>query len=429
MLGGLLSLVSAVTFAYANASVRRGVLTGTVLQAVAISLPVALPFFAAAMLATGGFHLLAGFSWRSIGLLALAGVVHFAWARHCNYRATKAMGANLVAPIQQYSLVITLVLAVVWLGEALTPLRAIGIILVIVGPMLTHARGRAASSPAAASHEAGGGAQPFHPKYAEGYVYALMSAIGFGISPILIGMAFERRGIAVGIAGGFVSYVAATAAIALPLLLPGQWSSFKSVDGVSAKWFVISGIAVCFSQMFRYMALAIAPVSVVSPIQPALAGVSHLLRLDDQSAPRSLRRPGDLGNGGLARRGGCALGEHRHCAAIGYDAGGTCGVADLALALSNRPRQARCVSTSQTAEKGCRQRGLAGGAEGIRTPDLLIANEALSQLSYGPASGNGKWAVAAQCGEWRHLGPGSGPVKDRPARRPAGRLVRAAATR
>ncbi len=27
----------------------------------------------------------------------------------------------------------------------------------------------------------------------------------------------------------------------------------------------------------------------------------------------------------------------------------------------------------------------AGGAEGNRTPDLLIANEALSQLSYSPA--------------------------------------------
>src|SRR5262245_46822744 len=27
---------------------------------------------------------------------------------------------------------------------------------------------------------------------------------------------------------------------------------------------------------------------------------------------------------------------------------------------------------------------VAGGAEGGRTPDLLIANEALSQLSYGP---------------------------------------------
>ena len=30
-----------------------------------------------------------------------------------------------------------------------------------------------------------------------------------------------------------------------------------------------------------------------------------------------------------------------------------------------------------------------GGAEGGRTPDLLIANEALSQLSYGPATSSG----------------------------------------
>jgi hypothetical protein len=28
---------------------------------------------------------------------------------------------------------------------------------------------------------------------------------------------------------------------------------------------------------------------------------------------------------------------------------------------------------------------LTGGAEGIRTPDLLIANETLYQLSYGPS--------------------------------------------
>ena len=31
--------------------------------------------------------------------------------------------------------------------------------------------------------------------------------------------------------------------------------------------------------------------------------------------------------------------------------------------------------------------GGTGGAEGNRTPDLVIANDALSQLSYGPVSG------------------------------------------
>ena len=264
MLGGLLSLLSAVTFAYANASVRRGVLTGTVAQAVGISLPVALPIFVLAMLASGGLPILAGFTARSWVLLALAGVIHFAWARYCNYRATKAIGANLVAPVQQYSLIITLVLAVVWLGEALTVLRIAGIALVVAGPMLTLGPGKT-KEPAVPPETPG--ETRFAPDYAEGYFYALLSAIGFGLSPILIGMAFEKKGIAVGIAGGFVSYLAATAAIAVTLLLPGQWKSLQNLDRNTAKWFILSGVTVCLSQMLRYMALAIAPVSVVSPIQ------------------------------------------------------------------------------------------------------------------------------------------------------------------
>jgi len=65
MLGGLLALVSAVSFAYSNATVRRGVLSGTVLQAVGISLPIALPVFVAAMLLSGGFKALASFDLQS----------------------------------------------------------------------------------------------------------------------------------------------------------------------------------------------------------------------------------------------------------------------------------------------------------------------------------------------------------------------------
>ena len=258
MLGGLLSLLSAVSFAYANATVRRGVLTGTVNQAVAISLVVALPFFAMAMVVTGGLELLVTFRWNSLILLALAGVIHFGWARHCNYRATKAMGANLVAPVQQYSLVLTLFLAIVWLGEGLTALRILGIVLVVVGPALT-----LRDEP---KGNGNGEAPRFQPNLAEGYFYALLSAVGFGISPILIVEAFQDKGLALGIAGGFVSYVAAAAAFALPLLRPAQWRALRAVDQVSAKWFVISGLAVGVSQMTRYMALAVAPVSVVAPI-------------------------------------------------------------------------------------------------------------------------------------------------------------------
>jgi hypothetical protein len=43
------------------------------------------------------------------------------------------------------------------------------------------------------------------------------------------------------------------------------------------------------------------------------------------------------------------------------------------------------MSASKTRVDALMAAKAGGGAEGGRTPDLLIANEALSQLSYGPA--------------------------------------------
>jgi uncharacterized membrane protein len=56
-------------------------------------------------------------------------------------------------------------------------------------------------------------------------------------------------------------------AFALVLLWPGQLRHVAAMDPRSARWFMVSGVCVCFAQMTRYMALAVAPVSVVSPIQ------------------------------------------------------------------------------------------------------------------------------------------------------------------
>jgi uncharacterized membrane protein len=38
------------------------------------------------------------------------------------------------------------------------------------------------------------------------------------------------------------------------------------VNPESAKWFTLAGVLVCISQVFLYMAMSIAPVTVVSPI-------------------------------------------------------------------------------------------------------------------------------------------------------------------
>ena len=88
-----------------------------------------------------------------------------------------------------------------------------------------------------------------------------------GISPVLIRLALENKELAAGLAGGLVSYAAAALAFALILLLPGQWRHVRALDPAAAKWLAVSGVCVCLAQMLRYMALTLAPVTVVTPIQ------------------------------------------------------------------------------------------------------------------------------------------------------------------
>lgn len=274
MLGGILAICSAACFAFNNASVRRAVLTGSIVQGMAITVPIGVPLFFVAAAFTGNLAHVAGFSATSLAALSAAGIMHFVWGRYCNYRATRAMGTNLVAPVQQLNLLVTLVIAVWMLGEYLTPLKILGIALILLGPTIT-VRPRATKVGAAAGREVSDekitpieAEKPaaFQPKYAEGYTFALLSALGYGVSPILIRVGLENQGLGVSLAGGLVAYIAATAVFMLVLLWPGQWRHVRQIDGEAAKWFTFSGFLVFFSQMFLYMALSVAPVTVVSPI-------------------------------------------------------------------------------------------------------------------------------------------------------------------
>jgi drug/metabolite transporter (DMT)-like permease len=268
VLGGLLALLSAAAFAFETATARRGVLTATVSQALSITVPLGVPIFFLVAAAFGSLGSVLGFSSQAIFYLALAGVMHFVWGRYCNYRASKAMGANLVAPVQQSNMLVTLALAIWILGEHLTPMRVLGIVLVVLGPALTYDRSRHKASDTIAGAPIEIDAHKvFRPNYAEGYLFALLSSTGYGISPVLVRLSLENRGLDSSLGAGLISYTAATLAFALILLLPGQWRHVRALDPGAAKWFAISGVCVCFAQMLRYMALALAPVSVVTPIQ------------------------------------------------------------------------------------------------------------------------------------------------------------------
>jgi uncharacterized membrane protein len=173
------------------------------------------------------------------------------------------MGANLVAPVQQSSMLVTLALAILILGEHLTPLRILGIGFVMLGPVLTYGRREVAAK----SADQASTQTIFQPRYAEGYLFAALASTGYGVSPILVRLALANRGLQASLAGGLISYVAAVAACALALLMLGQWRHVRALERGAAKWFAVSGVCVAFAQMLRYMALALAPVSVVAPIQ------------------------------------------------------------------------------------------------------------------------------------------------------------------
>ena len=95
---------------------------------------------------------------------------------------------------------------------------------------------------------------------------ALLCATGYGMWPIFIRLGVENAGLAASIAGGLISYVAATAVMVLVLMWPGKLRHALAVKPEAVKWFTLSGMMVCVSQMFIYMAMAIAPVTVVAPI-------------------------------------------------------------------------------------------------------------------------------------------------------------------
>ena len=118
--------------------------------------------------------------------------------------------------------------------------------------------------------------------------------------------------------------------IAVLLLLPGHWRQVRAVDPKAAKWFVGSAILVYLSQVFAYMAVAIAPITLTAPII-ALANVfrihlSHWLNPDHEVFGPDV----DLGDRDFVCRRTRAVGERGDTTSSGV----LDGVSGYALAMS-----------------------------------------------------------------------------------------------
>jgi drug/metabolite transporter (DMT)-like permease len=264
VLGGILALLSAASFAITNASVRRGVLSGSAVQATTLSIPVGVPLFLAALSLSGTLDVFGRLPRASVIAFGITGISHFVVGRYANYRAIGAIGTNLAGPVMQLNLVVSLTLAILFLGETLTPLRILGILLVFAGPaVVTRASARAAR-PA-----------NFTPRMAEGYLFAGLAALCYGATPVMLRFAGGGRGLEAVLAGGVISSATASVAVLVLLLLPGHWREIRAVNAKAARWFLFSAVMVYVSQIFYYMAIALVPVTVVAPI----SALSNIMRI------------------------------------------------------------------------------------------------------------------------------------------------------
>ena len=258
MLGVIFAVLSALTFALNNVAARRGVITGTPSQGMAITVPMGVVCFLLAAIASGELLRLTQFPPSAAAWMAAVGLLHFIFGRYCNYRANQVAGVNLTAPVVQLQVIVTLVLAVLILGEPCTVLQMIGGVLILAGSFITQRQPPA--QPGARK------AAVFVPRYFLGYLFAALAALGYGTSPIMARFALADTGPASGILGGLIAYGAATAFVAVALLWPPVRRNVVALKRENVRWFAYSGLFVALAQGFFYSAVAVAPVMLVMPI-------------------------------------------------------------------------------------------------------------------------------------------------------------------
>ncbi|HZT49548.1 MAG TPA: DMT family transporter [Hyphomicrobiaceae bacterium] len=257
MLGAMLAILSAASFAATNAVGRRGVVTGTPAQGMVLSNPVGVLCFVVVAALSGVIVRIGEFPPVAAAWMAAVGVLHFVVGRYANFRANQCAGTNLTAPVMQLNSVVTLILAVAVLREPCTVLQVVGGVAMVSGAFITQRQQIAAS-----------GAQvAFSPRVAEGVLFALLAALAYGTSPIMTRTALQSTGPSGAILGGLIAYGAATAAVTVMVL---SWTSLRrnvlSVKRDSIGWFVSSGVLVAMAQGFLYAALSVAPILVVAPL-------------------------------------------------------------------------------------------------------------------------------------------------------------------
>jgi drug/metabolite transporter (DMT)-like permease len=268
VLGALVSLGSALAFSLSSVAVRRGVLKAPVSHGTFVTVLMGVPLFLLACLVSGQILHIGALSAREYGLLACAGVIHYVVGRYFNYAGVEAIGATRSGPINALNLPYSATLAWLFLGEDMSLGVIIGIVLALLGPLLMFERRAPEPQPVVVAAVgdipvAAPAREEVKLRLTEGYIFAVLCAICYGSSPVLIRSALEDHS-GVSILGGLAAYSAAAAVLILSLLLPSRRGLIAALNVETMRAYFAAGFFVFLAQMLNFIALTLASVATVA---------------------------------------------------------------------------------------------------------------------------------------------------------------------
>ena len=255
MIGSIFALVAAVLFASNTILIRRAVLkVSDASLGTLISVPMGVPLFFVALVVTGQTGDLFRFSWQAYFWLSLAGILHFVVGRSLYYGCVQLVGANIAGILRRTNILVSVVLGITLLDEPLSWKLVAGVSLIIAGITLT------GLSPQTFRRADG--------KFARIPIRAVLLGFGcglsWGISPIFIKLGLKGTGAA--ISGGFISFLAATVLLGITLMGRQRRVAVDQLTPRAAGLFFSAGLFSFSANLVRYLALSLAPASVVTPL-------------------------------------------------------------------------------------------------------------------------------------------------------------------
>jgi len=262
MFGPIFALVAAASYASNTILVRRAVLRiPDANLGILISVPMAVPLFFLILVLGGRAGSILAFSWPAYAWLSLAGILHFVVGRSLYYECVQLVGANIAGILRRSNILVAVAVGVAVLKEPLGWELVVGVGLIIVGMTL------AGLSPQA--FQAVGGSFSKIPLKA--LLLGFGCGLSWGISPIFVKLGLKDTPSP--LAGAFISFLAATVILAFSLVNRRRRTSFAHIGTKAALLFFAAGLLSFAANLARYVALSLAPASVVTPlvsIEPVL---------------------------------------------------------------------------------------------------------------------------------------------------------------